>query len=86
MLTYTLQRLLWLIPTLLMMALVTFLVMHATPGSPLEEDDDPLAGARAQPGGRGLVRLWARLRRGRPHASRRMPTRPRAGWQLPKSP
>jgi ABC-type dipeptide/oligopeptide/nickel transport system permease component len=38
-LTYTLQRLLWLIPTLLAMALVTFLVMHATPGSPL----DPVA-------------------------------------------
>ncbi|MBF8287133.1 MAG: ABC transporter permease [Candidatus Rokubacteria bacterium] len=36
---YTLQRLLWLIPTLLAMALVTFLVMHATPGSPL----DPVA-------------------------------------------
>ena len=39
MLQYTLQRLLWLIPTLLAMALVTFLVMHATPGSPL----DPVA-------------------------------------------
>ena len=39
MLSYTLQRLLWLIPTLLAMALVTFLVMHATPGSPL----DPVA-------------------------------------------
>ena len=39
MLHYTLQRLLWLIPTLLAMALVTFLVMHATPGSPL----DPVA-------------------------------------------
>jgi peptide/nickel transport system permease protein len=38
-LSYTLQRLLWLIPTLLAMALVTFLVMHATPGSPL----DPVA-------------------------------------------
>jgi ABC-type dipeptide/oligopeptide/nickel transport system permease component len=37
--SYTLQRLLWLIPTLLAMALVTFLVMHATPGSPL----DPVA-------------------------------------------
>ena len=35
MLNYTLRRLLWLIPTLLAMALVTFLVMHATPGSPL---------------------------------------------------
>jgi len=32
-------RLLWLVPTLLAMALVTFLVMHATPGSPL----DPVA-------------------------------------------
>ena len=39
MLTYTIQRLLWLIPTVLAMALVTFLVMHATPGSPL----DPVA-------------------------------------------
>ncbi len=39
MFSYTLQRLLWLIPTLLAMALVTFLVMHATPGSPL----DPVA-------------------------------------------
>src|SRR5262249_32879811 len=38
-LQFTLQRFLWLIPTLLMMALVTFLVMHATPGSPL----DPVA-------------------------------------------
>ncbi|MGH2400728.1 MAG: ABC transporter permease [bacterium] len=36
---YAVSRLLWLIPTLLAMALVTFLVMHATPGSPL----DPVA-------------------------------------------
>jgi len=36
---YILYRLLWLIPTLLAMAVVTFLVMHATPGSPL----DPVA-------------------------------------------
>jgi ABC-type dipeptide/oligopeptide/nickel transport system permease component len=36
---YIVARLLWLIPTLLAMALVTFLVMHATPGSPL----DPVA-------------------------------------------
>jgi ABC-type dipeptide/oligopeptide/nickel transport system permease component len=36
---YGLARALWLIPTLLAMALVTFLVMHATPGSPL----DPVA-------------------------------------------
>jgi len=38
-LRYILYRLLWLIPTLLAMAVVTFLVMHATPGSPL----DPVA-------------------------------------------
>jgi ABC-type dipeptide/oligopeptide/nickel transport system permease component len=36
---YAMSRILWLIPTLLAMALVTFLVMHATPGSPL----DPVA-------------------------------------------
>jgi ABC-type dipeptide/oligopeptide/nickel transport system permease component len=36
---YGVSRALWLVPTLLAMALVTFLVMHATPGSPL----DPVA-------------------------------------------
>jgi peptide/nickel transport system permease protein len=36
---YAVARLLWLVPTLLAMALVTFVVMHATPGSPL----DPVA-------------------------------------------
>jgi ABC-type dipeptide/oligopeptide/nickel transport system permease component len=36
---YAVSRVVWLIPTLLAMALVTFLVMHATPGSPL----DPVA-------------------------------------------
>lgn len=36
MLRFTVERLLWLIPTLLAMALVTFLVMHSTPGSPLD--------------------------------------------------
>jgi len=38
-LTYVIRRVFWLLPTLLAMALVTFLVMHATPGSPL----DPVA-------------------------------------------
>jgi len=38
-LRYVVYRLLWLVPTLLAMALVTFGVMHATPGSPL----DPVA-------------------------------------------
>ncbi len=36
---YAASRVVWLFPTLLAMALVTFLVMHATPGSPL----DPVA-------------------------------------------
>src|SRR5205809_6669299 len=43
---YTLSRLLWLPPTLLAMALVTFLVMPATPGSPLDpvsEGANPLS-------------------------------------------
>ncbi|HEY7517892.1 MAG TPA: ABC transporter permease [Methylomirabilota bacterium] len=39
MVQFAISRVLWLIPTLLAMALVTFLVMHATPGSPL----DPVA-------------------------------------------
>ena len=39
MVQFVVARLLWLIPTILAMALVTFLVMHATPGSPL----DPVA-------------------------------------------
>jgi ABC-type dipeptide/oligopeptide/nickel transport system permease component len=38
-LSYAVRRVCWLLPTLLAMALVTFLVMHATPGSPL----DPVA-------------------------------------------
>jgi peptide/nickel transport system permease protein len=43
---YVVSRLLWLIPTILAMALVTFLVMHATPGSPLDptaEGANPLS-------------------------------------------
>jgi ABC-type dipeptide/oligopeptide/nickel transport system permease component len=46
MLHYAIRRLLWLVPTLLAMALVTFLVMHATPGSPLDpvsEGANPLS-------------------------------------------
>lgn len=44
---YLIRRILWLIPTLLAMALVTFLVMHATPGSPLEPEggNNPLSPA-----------------------------------------
>ena len=36
---YILYRLVLLVPTILAMAVITFLVMHATPGSPL----DPVA-------------------------------------------
>ncbi|MBI1800364.1 MAG: ABC transporter permease, partial [Chloroflexi bacterium] len=36
MLRYTAERLFWMIPTMLAMSLIIFLVMHATPGSPLD--------------------------------------------------
>ncbi len=44
---YVVRRILWLVPTLIAMALVTFLVMHATPGSPLEPEggNNPLSPA-----------------------------------------
>jgi ABC-type dipeptide/oligopeptide/nickel transport system permease component len=50
MVPYLIRRILWLIPTLLAMALVTFLVMHATPGSPLEPEggNNPLSPAEQQ--------------------------------------
>jgi ABC-type dipeptide/oligopeptide/nickel transport system permease component len=45
-LVYAVRRVLWLVPTLLAMAFVTFAVMHATPGSPLDpagEGANPLS-------------------------------------------
>jgi ABC-type dipeptide/oligopeptide/nickel transport system permease component len=39
MVPYIIRRLLWMVPTLLAMALMTFTIMHLTPGSPL----DPVA-------------------------------------------
>ncbi|HLI50965.1 MAG TPA: ABC transporter permease [Thermomicrobiaceae bacterium] len=33
---YVARRLVWLVPTILAMALITFIIMHATPGSPLQ--------------------------------------------------
>ncbi|HEX3724325.1 MAG TPA: ABC transporter permease, partial [Nitrolancea sp.] len=30
------RRLIWLVPTILVMSLITFVMMHATPGSPLQ--------------------------------------------------
>lgn len=44
MLRYSAERLLWMIPTMLAMSLIIFVIMHATPGSPL----DPMA-ANANP-------------------------------------
>src|SRR5919108_3432223 len=43
---YIIRRLLWMIPTLLAMALITFTIMHLTPGSPLDpiaENANPLS-------------------------------------------
>jgi ABC-type dipeptide/oligopeptide/nickel transport system permease component len=50
MMPYLIRRILWLIPTLFAMALATFLVMHATPGSPLEPEagNNPLSPAEQQ--------------------------------------
>jgi peptide/nickel transport system permease protein len=36
MVAYTLNRLLWLVPTILVMSLIVFVVSHNTPGSPLD--------------------------------------------------
>ncbi|MCA1554577.1 MAG: ABC transporter permease, partial [Chloroflexi bacterium] len=44
MIRYTIERLVWMFPTMLAMSLIIFVIMHATPGSPL----DPLA-ANANP-------------------------------------
>ncbi len=38
MFSYTLRRLLWMIPVLLAVGLVTFVVMHAAPGGPFDQD------------------------------------------------
>ncbi|MGH2586039.1 MAG: ABC transporter permease [Dehalococcoidia bacterium] len=44
MLSYILTRLIWLVPTLLAMSLITFILMHMVPGSPLdlEPERNPL--------------------------------------------
>lgn len=39
MMRYSLNRIFWFVPTLAAMALVTFLIMHATPGSPFQLSD-----------------------------------------------
>ncbi len=40
--TYLLRRVLWMIPTLLIAFTLTFLIVHATPGSPWDESEKPL--------------------------------------------
>jgi peptide/nickel transport system permease protein len=39
MLRFTVNRLFWFVPTLLAMTAITFLIMHATPGSPFDVSD-----------------------------------------------
>ncbi len=39
---YVLRRILWLIPSLLAVYTLTFLIVHATPGSPWDEGEKPL--------------------------------------------
>ncbi len=58
MLQYTLNRLLWLIPTLFVMSVIVFLISHNTPGSPLDPSnsgrnplsDEQMANLRAKYG------------------------------------
>ncbi len=42
MLTYLLRRLLWLVPVLLVISVVTFFLMHSIPGNPFDQEDKPL--------------------------------------------
>lgn len=42
---YILRRLLWMIPSLLVVYTMTFLLIHATPGSPWDESEKPLPDA-----------------------------------------
>ena len=47
MLTYLLRRVLWLVPVVFTVALVTFVVMHQAPGGPWDSDK-PVAAATLQ--------------------------------------
>src|SRR5438094_5769907 len=40
--TYVLRRLLWVLPSLFVVFTLTFILVHATPGSPWDESDKPL--------------------------------------------
>ena len=55
MLRFAMNRIFWFIPTILAMAALTFLIMHATPGSPFDVSD------KQRPEDiRRLEALWAR--------------------------
>jgi len=43
--TYVLRRLLWVLPSLFVVFTLTFILVHATPGSPWDESDKPLPAA-----------------------------------------
>lgn len=43
--TYILRRLLWVLPSLFVVFTLTFILVHATPGSPWDESDKPLPAA-----------------------------------------
>src|SRR5213594_2789964 len=43
--TYLLRRLLWVLPSLFVVFTLTFILVHATPGSPWDESDQPLPAA-----------------------------------------
>ena len=42
---YVFRRLLWMVPSLFIVFTLTFLVVHATPGSPWDEREKPLSEA-----------------------------------------
>ena len=46
--TYILRRVLWMIPSLLIVFTITFLLVHATPGGPWDESEKPLPEAVKQ--------------------------------------
>ena len=45
MITYILRRLLWMVPSLVVVFTLTFALVHATPGSPWDESEKPLPDA-----------------------------------------
>ena len=44
---YIVRRILWLVPVLLFVSLITFTLMHLTPGGPWDKDKPPSAAGRS---------------------------------------